>query len=112
MQSSSGPLISRSFTLYRIDRARVSADEHIPILFRILINCVDPPPLSIASVIRVWKVKEHRSSVQNISAERQNRRRTCFSWCCSVCGWLALVLYPCVSEIVLVIDFMKSHNVG
>ena len=107
-----GLLFPVTSLLYWIDRARVSADEHIPILFRILFNCVDPPQLSIASVIRVWKGKEHRSSVQNISAERQNRRRTCFTWYCSVCGWLALVLYPCVSEIVLVIDFMKAHNVG
>ena len=71
MHSSSGPLISRSFTLNCIDRARVSADEHMPILFSILISCVDPPPLSIASVISVWKGTEHRSSVQNIRAERQ-----------------------------------------
>ena len=53
MQSSSGTLISLSFTLNCIARARVSADEHIPILFSILISCVDPPLASMASVISV-----------------------------------------------------------
>ena len=33
----------------------MSADEHTPSLFKIRINCVEPPQLSIVSVIRVWK---------------------------------------------------------
>ena len=53
--SCSGPLCSRSWTLYWIDRASVSAEEHMPSLFRICTSYVEPPRLSTTSVIRLCR---------------------------------------------------------
>ena len=69
---------------------------------------VEPPQLSIVSVIRVWKGTEQRSSVQNIIVHRQNKQRTCFTWCCRVSGWFVLTFLPLRSEIDRVTDLMKA----